>query len=268
MSVLYLHFESPEREGRAQKLGKSGAHVVTLEPRWPGFFEQAKKLKPYAIAIDFSYAPSHALETADYLSKARETKDVAIYVLRVPEDRHDAVQKRLPNAAFVTEPELGERLAVAEKEAVRKALEKKEAAAAARKIAREKKKAEQPGYVPKAAAKAAKPAKPSKAAKATAPKKPARKAAPHKKKPTPKKKKSAKKKQPEEKVGRFEAGGRVLPPSTRSVRLGRCRSFVGINAVPASGAAMGASDSVTHPPSQLARSPKRIPSGIGGLTGL
>lgn len=197
MSVLYLHFESPEREGRAQKLGKSGAHVVTLEPRWPGFFEQAKKMKPYAIAIDFSYAPSHALETADYLSKARETKDVAIYVLRVPEDRLEAVKKRLPNAAFVTEPELGERLAAAEKEAVRKALEKKEAAAAARKIAREKKRAEQPGYVPRAAAKA--PAKPAKAPKAAAPKKPARKAAPPKKRPAPPKKRPAKKKQPKKK---------------------------------------------------------------------
>jgi hypothetical protein len=191
MSVLYLHFEAPEREGRAQKLGKSGAHVVTLEPRWPGFFEQAKKMKPYAIAIDFSYAPSHALETADYLSKARETKDVVIYVLRVPEDKLEAVKKRLPNAAFVTEPELGERLAVAEKEAVRKAFEKKEAAAAARKIAREKKRAEQPGYVPKPA-KA--PAKPVKAPKVAAAKKPAKKAAAPKKKPTPKKKKPAKKK--------------------------------------------------------------------------
>lgn len=194
MSVLYLHFEAPEREGRAQKLGKSGAHVVTLEPRWPGFFEQAKKMKPYAIAIDFSHAPSHALETADYLSKARETKDVAIYVLRVPEDKLEAVKKRLPNAAFVTEPELGERLAVAEKEALRKALEKKEAAAAARKIAREKKRSEQPGYVPKPAAKP--PAKPAKVPKAAAPKKPAKKAA--QKKPTPKKK-FAKKKHPKRK---------------------------------------------------------------------
>jgi hypothetical protein len=191
MSVLYLHFEAPEREGRAQKLGKSGAHIVTLEPRWPGFFEQAKKMKPYAIAIDFSYAPSHALETADYLSKARETKDVAIYVLRVPEDKLEAVKKRLPNATFVTEPELGERLGVAEKEAVRKALEKKEAAAAARKIAREKKRAEQPGYVPKPAAKA--PSKPAKAGKAAAQKKPTKKAAPPKKKPAPAKKKPAKK---------------------------------------------------------------------------
>jgi hypothetical protein len=197
MSVLYLHFESPEREGRAQKLGRSGAHVVTLEPRWPGFFEQAKKMKPYAIAIDFSYAPSHALETADYLSKARETKDVAIYVLRVPEDRLEAVKKRLPNAAFVTESELGERLAVAEKEAVRKALEKKEAAAAARKIAREKKRSEQPGYVPRPAAKA--PAKPAKAAKTAAPKKPAKKAAFPKRKPAPKKKKPAKRKRAKKK---------------------------------------------------------------------
>jgi hypothetical protein len=119
---------------------------------------------------------------------------VAIYVLRVPEDKLEAVKKRLPNAEFVTEPELGERLAVAEKEAVRKALEKKEAAAAARKIAREKKRAEQPGYVPKPAV----PAKPAKAPKAAA-KKPAKKPAPPKKKPAPPKKKPAKKKQAKKK---------------------------------------------------------------------
>lgn len=193
MSVLYLHFEAPEREGRAQKLAKSGAHIIVSELRWPGFFEQAKKMKPYAIAIDFSYAPSHALETADYLSKARETREAAIYVLRVPEDRLEAVKKRLPQADFVTELELAERLAAAEKEAERRALEKKEAAALARKLAREKKKAEQPGYVPKAAA------KPAKAPKAAAPKKPAKKAASPKKKPAPPKKKPAKKKQPKKK---------------------------------------------------------------------
>ena len=118
-------------------------------------------------------------------------------MLRVPEDRLEAVKKRLPNAEFVTEPELGERLAIAEKEAVRKALEKKEAAAAARKIAREKKRAEQPGYVPKPVAKA--PAKPLKPAKAAAAKKPAKKAAPPKKKPAPAKSKLAKKKQPKKK---------------------------------------------------------------------
>ena len=187
MSVLYLHFDSPEREGRAHKLARSGAHIIVSEPRWPGFFEQAKKMKPYAIAVDFSYAPSHALETADYLSKARETRDAAIYVLRVPEDRLEAVKKRLPQAAFVTEPELAEKLAAAEKEAVRRALEKKEAAAAARKLAREKKKAEQPGAPAKAALKppvkpVAKPRKP-----APAPKKAVKKPAPKKKAP-PKKK--------------------------------------------------------------------------------
>ena len=73
MSVLYLHFETPSAS-RVAKLEKSGAHVVVAEPRWPGFFELAKKEKPYAIAIDFSQAPSHALETADYLSKAKETR--------------------------------------------------------------------------------------------------------------------------------------------------------------------------------------------------
>lgn len=189
MSVLYLHFDAAERDGRVQKLAKSGAHIIVSEPRWPGFFEQAKKEKPYAIAVDFSYAPSHALETADYLAKAKETREASFFLLRVPEDRLEAVKKRLPQAAIVTEPELAERLTRAEKEAAQRALEKKEAAAAARKVAREKKKAEQPGYVAKAAAKAAvKPKKPAPPVK-----KPAKKAAPApKKKAAPKKKPSRK----------------------------------------------------------------------------
>jgi hypothetical protein len=194
MSVLYLHFESGERSGRAQKLNKSGAHVVVMEPRWPGFFEFAKKEKPYAIAIDFSYAPSHALETADYLAKARETREASVYLLRVPEDRLDLIRKRLPHASLVTEEELSRILEEKEKEARARALEKKEAAALARKNARAKKAAAQVTAAPRPekprpAPKPVKPApvkaaskKTSKAApkkkiatkKRTAPKKPAR----------------------------------------------------------------------------------------------
>jgi hypothetical protein len=194
MSVLYLHFEASERDGRVQKLARSGAHIIVSEPRWPGFFEQAKREKPYAIAVDFSYAPSHALETADYLAKAKETREATFFLLRVPEDRLEAVKKRLPKAAIVTESELAERLARAEKEAAQRALEKKEAAAAARKLAREKKKAEQPGAAARPAVKPApklkKPPPP--------PKRPSKKPvlAP-KKKPAPKKK--AAKKHPKKK---------------------------------------------------------------------
>jgi hypothetical protein len=191
MSVLYLHFETDERPGRLARLQKSGAHVVVAEPRWPGFFELAKREKPYAIAIDFSQAPSHSLETADYMSKARETKDAALFLLRVPADRMEAVQKRLPQATIVTEGELSGMLAQMEREAEARARQKKEAAAAAKKAAR----------AANAAAKAAaagkgKPAtpaaKPKTAAKpkaaAASKKKPARKSAPARK-AQPKKKK-------------------------------------------------------------------------------
>ncbi len=136
MSLLYLHFAGPERESRLQKLTRSGARVVVTEPRWPGFHEVAKKEKPYAIAIDFSLAPSHSLETADYLAKAKETRETPLYVLRVPDDRVDMVKKRLPNALFITEPELSERLSELEREAEEKARQKKQAAAEARKLAR------------------------------------------------------------------------------------------------------------------------------------
>ena len=139
MSVLYLQFEASDRAGRVQKLGKSGAHIVVSEPRWPQFFELAKKEKPYAIAIDMSTAPSHCLETADYISKAKETRETPLYLLRVPEDRLESVKKRLPNAPIVTEQDLAHLLVEEERKAQERAREKKEAAAAARKTARAKK---------------------------------------------------------------------------------------------------------------------------------
>ena len=190
MSVLYLAFETNDRPNRMAKLQKSGAHVVVAEPRWPGFFELAKREKPYAIAIDFSEAPSHALETADYMSKAKETKETALFLLRVPSDRVEAVQKRLPQATLTTENELSGRLAQLEREAEARAREKKEAAAAAKKAAR----------AASAAAKAAAAGKPLKPA--PPPAKPAAKskaAAAPKKKPAPKKAAPARKPQPKKK---------------------------------------------------------------------
>src|ERR1700686_2248655 len=112
MSVLFLDFESSERTARVQKLSRTGAHIVPVEPRWPAFFELAKKEKPYAIAIDFSQAPSHCLETADYIAKAKETRETPLYLLRVPDDRVEAVKKRLPNAGIVTEHDLAGLLVV------------------------------------------------------------------------------------------------------------------------------------------------------------
>jgi hypothetical protein len=144
MSVLFLDFEGSERNTRVQKLARTGAHIVASEPRWPAFFELAKREKPYAIAIDFAQAPSHSLETADYLAKAKETRDAAIYLLRVPEDRVDIVAKRLPQATRVTDQELATRVAEAEKQAQERARQKKEAAAQARKTARARVSGEKP----------------------------------------------------------------------------------------------------------------------------
>ncbi len=188
MSVLYLQFDGGDRNTRVQKLGKSGAHVVPVEPRWPAFFEMAKREKPYAIAIDFSQAPTHCLETADYIAKAKETRETPLYLLRVPDDRLDAVKKRLPGASIVTEQDLAGILVVEEKKAQERAREKKEAAAAARKTARAKKlgldKPPPPPPPPPPPAKGKAGAKPKTApAPASDPRKKA--AVPAKKKPAP-----------------------------------------------------------------------------------
>ena len=194
MSVLYLAFETDERANRHARLQKSGAHVVVAEPRWPGFFELAKREKPYAIAMDFSQAPSHVLETADYMSKAKETKDVAMFLLRIPRDRLEAVQKRLPQATITTEAELSGKLAEIERVAEERARQKKEAAAAAKKAARAANAAAKAAAAgkplpPPVKAKPPKPAAKPKAAPPPAKKKAAKKPAPPARKSQPKKKK-------------------------------------------------------------------------------
>jgi hypothetical protein len=202
MSVLYLEYESGERTPRVARLSRSGAHLVVSAPIWPTFYELAKREKPYAIAIDFSQAPSHVLETADYLAKAKETKEASFYLLRVPDERFEAIRRRLPQATVVTEAELVDRLVRHEEEARARAREKKEAALAARKAARARKEAEKAAAgiitpaarraeaaAAKAAAKAAKEKEREKAKKPVA--KAVKKAAP--KKAAPAKKKAAKK---------------------------------------------------------------------------
>jgi hypothetical protein len=169
MSLLYLHFEGEERNSRVQKLARSGAHVVVAEPRWPGFYELAKREKPYAVAVDFSRAPSHALETADYIAKAKETRELPVYLLRVPPDRLDIVKKRLPQASITTEPELASKLAAMEKEAEARAREKKEAAAQAKKLARAAAAAAGSGKVKKPAQASKPSARKARAARKTAP---------------------------------------------------------------------------------------------------
>ena len=193
MSVLYLHFDNSDRPSRLARIQKSGVHVVVAEPRWPGFFELAKREKPYAIAIDFSEAPSHSLETADYLSKARETRDAALFLLRVPADRQEGVTKRLPQATILTENELSGRLAQMEREAEERARQKKEAAAAAKKAARAAAGAAKAAAAgkgkPGTPAPKAKPAAKAKPPAAAPKKKPAKKAPVARKPEQPKKKK-------------------------------------------------------------------------------
>ena len=189
MSVLFLDFEGTDRNARVQKLARTGAHVVASEPRWPAFFELAKKEKPYAIAIDFAQAPSHSLETADYLAKATETREAAIYLLRVPEDRVDIVTKRLPQAMIITDQDLAARVTEAEKQAQERARQKKEAAAQARKNARARVSS---GERPPAAVKQAAPARPGKPVPAKTPAGTKKAPAKTEKKPaSPKKKKAA-----------------------------------------------------------------------------
>jgi hypothetical protein len=210
MKVLFLHFTGEARDVKAARLAKSGAELIVEEPRWPRFYELARREKPAAIVIDFSRAPSHALETTDYLSKAKDTRDLELFAIHVFDDRKDLLKERVPKAQVYSERELASVIAdrlprwaaqraaaeeAAREERQQKAEERKVAAAASRARAKERR------LAAKAAADAAEPPaeKPAPApekprAAAVKPKKAA--AAPRKPAPPKKKTPPAKRKKP------------------------------------------------------------------------
>jgi hypothetical protein len=203
MKVLFLHFTGEARDVKAARLAKSGAELIVEEPRWPRFYELARKEKPAAIVIDFSRAPSHALETTDYLSKAKDTRELELFAIHVFDDRKDLLKERVPKAQVYSERELASVIAerlpkwaalrAAAEEAAReerqlKAEERKVAAAASRARAKERR------LAAKAAADAADPTRES---PAPAPEKPKPAVAGKSKKtPAPRKAPPPKKKAP------------------------------------------------------------------------
>lgn len=197
MKVLFLHFTGESRDAKAARLAKSGAELIVEEPRWPRFYELARKEKPAAIVIDFSRAPSHALETTDYLSKAKDTRDLELFAIHVFDDRKDLLKERVPKAQVYSERELASVISdrlpkwaaqraaaeeAAREERAQRAEERKVAAAASRARAKEKR------LAARAAAEASEPVRAPAAAPAD---KSPRPKAPKAKKPAAKKKKAA-----------------------------------------------------------------------------
>jgi hypothetical protein len=230
MKVLFLHFTGEARDVKAARLAKSGAELIVEEPRWPRFYELARREKPAAIVIDFSRAPSHALETTDYLSKAKDTRELELFAIHVFDDRKDLLKERVPKAQVYSERELASVIAdrlpkwaaqraaaeeAAREERQQKAEERKVAAAASRARAKERRlaaKAAADAAEPPKEAPAPAPEKPKAAAvkpkKAAAPKKPA----PPKKPALPKKPAPPKKKTPPARSSKKAAAPRRPAP--------------------------------------------------------
>ena len=220
MKVLFLHFTGEARDVKAARLAKSGAELIVEEPRWPRFYELARKEKPAAIVIDFSRAPSHALETTDYLSKAKDTRDLELFAIHVFDDRKDLLKERVPKAQVYSERELASVIAdrlpkweaqraaaeeAAREERQQKAEERKAAAAASRARAKERR------LAAKAAADAAEP--PREAPAAPEKSKPAAAKA---RKPAPKKTTPPRKKVPPKRIKKSPASRRTAPSKSKT----------------------------------------------------
>jgi len=224
MKVLFLHFTGEARDVKAARLAKSGAELIVEEPRWQRFYELARKEKPAAIVIDFSRAPSHALETTDYLSKAKDTRELELFAIHVFDDRKDLLKERVPKAQVYSERELASVIAdrlpkwaalraaaeeAAREERQQKAEERKVAAAASRARAKERR------LAAKAAADASDP---NREAAPPAPEKPKAAAAKSKKAPAPRKSPPPKKKAPAARSKKTSAPRRAAPSKSKTQR--------------------------------------------------
>ena len=207
---------------KAARLAKSGAELIVEEPRWPRFYELARREKPAAIVIDFSRAPSHALETTDYLSKAKDTRELELFAIHVFDDRKDLLKERVPKAQVYSERELASVIAdrlpkwaaqraaaeeAAREERQQKAEERKVAAAASRARAKERR------LAAKAAADALEPPKEAPAPAAEKPKAAAVKA---KKAAAPKKTAPPRKKAPPARSRKAASSRRAAPAKAKS----------------------------------------------------
>ena len=236
MKVLFLHFASENRDAKAARLAKSGAQLIVEEPRWPRFYEVARREKPAAVVLDFSRAPSHALETADYISKAKDTRDLDLFAIHVFDERRDLLKERVPRMQVYSERELASVIAerlpkwesaraaaeqAAREERQQRAEERKASAAASRARTRElhaAQKAEAAGAAgaPAASKKppvpAARPAASKKAPKKPAPKPPAKAA---KKKAAKAPRKPARAKKEKRPAARKKASARHSPKARK-----------------------------------------------------
>lgn len=227
MKVLFLHFTGEARDVKAARLAKSGAELIVEEPRWPRFYELARREKPAAIVIDFSRAPSHALETTDYLSKAKDTRELELFAIHVFDDRKDLLKERVPKAQVYSERELASVIAerlpkwaaqraaaeeAAREERQQKAEERKVAAAASRARAKERR------LAAKAAADAAEPPRETAAPAPEKPKPPAVKPVKSKKAAPPRKPAPPKKKTPPARAKKAAPARRAAPAKAKTQR--------------------------------------------------
>jgi hypothetical protein len=108
VKVLFLHFASETRDAKAARIARSGVDLVVEEPRWPRFYELARRERPAAVIVDFSRGPAHALET---ISKAKDTRDLELYAIHVFDERRELLKERVPRAQAMSERELAQKLA-------------------------------------------------------------------------------------------------------------------------------------------------------------
>lgn len=108
--LLYLHFDSPERAGRAHELEKHGFAVAVAEPVWPDCKALVHKLRPAAIILDASVRPSEVRECARALGETRATRSMPHLLLNVTPSDWATTRERAKWAEMVAWSRLAERL--------------------------------------------------------------------------------------------------------------------------------------------------------------
>lgn len=87
LRVLYLHFDSPDRQAKAEEIERFGCQVTVAEPVWPDVKAVVQKTRPAAIIFDAAVKPQQVRECARHLGENHQTHTMPHLIINVvPED--------------------------------------------------------------------------------------------------------------------------------------------------------------------------------------
>ncbi len=104
--VVLIHWKPPEAQTHAARLRDAGLDVDVIAPKDGRAVRALGERPPHAFLIDLSRLPSQGLAVGIELRKTAATRRVPLIFISADDERTEKAHRVLPDAAFLSWPEL------------------------------------------------------------------------------------------------------------------------------------------------------------------